>query len=337
MRRVQQTKLALSIVAFSSVVAGGTGLHAQDPRLAAFEALRAMKLDSSDGVATVYFRPDDRARALELQAMMQEFLGFWNPRLGVDLHVRLAVLRPDDWSKLTPLPYGFPNNFGPPANLIVAPATPEPASGLETILVESGRDGRDWLLVGHEGGHLLSLALLPPAMRESVLVPKELQSKDVRERFARLGSVPMWYWEYAANLLATRFLEATRPAEAGAWMKYLRAWTATPSPRFAHLDDWSALMSVLMRTKTPDGEPAFTSSDAGSNFGWYQGVVGQLAAHVQSRKEADAISHIRRLTSGEVSPTTPEIVEALEAMAPGARALLDGLGAGYRGRDKQKE
>jgi hypothetical protein len=120
-------------------------------------------------------------------------------------------------------------------------------------------------------------------------------------------------------------------------MKYLRAWTATRSPQFTHLDDWSALMSVLMRTKTPDGEPAFTSSDAGSNFGWYQGVVGQLAAHVQSRKEADAISHIRRLTSGPVSPTTPEIVEELETMAPGARALLDGLGAGYRGRDKQKQ
>lgn len=70
-------------------------------------------------------------------------------------------------------------------------------------------------------------------------------------------------------------------------------------------------------------------------FTWYQGVVGQLAAHVQSRKEADAAAHIRRLISGDVSPTTPEIVEELEAMAPGARALLDKLGAGYRSRDKQ--
>lgn len=30
--------------------------------------------------------------------------------------------------------------------------------------------------------------------------------------------------------------------------------------------------------------------------------------------------------------TTAELVEQLEAMAPGARALLDRLGAGYRGR-----
>jgi hypothetical protein len=337
MRRIQRKRLAILLVATLSVLAPIAGAHAQDSRLVALDTLRAMGLDSADGTAAVYFRPADRKRALELQSMMQEFLGFWNPRLNVDLQVRVAVLRPDEWSKLTPLPYGFPNNFGPPANLILAPATPEPPSGLETLLVEDGRDGRDWLLVGHEGGHLLTLALLPPAMRENVLVPNELQMKDVRERFARLGSVPIWYWEYVANLFATGFFEAARAAEAGAWMKYLRAWTATRSPQFTHLDDWSALMSVLMRTKTPDGEPAFTSSDAGSNFGWYQGVVGQLAAHVQSRKEADAISHIRRLTSGPVSPTTPEIVEELETMAPGARALLDGLGAGYRGRDKQKQ
>lgn len=334
MRSVQHTSLALSFVAFSSVLAPPAALHAQDPRVVALETLRAMGLDSVDGAATVHFRAEDRVRALELQSMMQEFLGFWNPRLNVELHVRVAVLRPDDWSKVTPLPYGFPNNFGPPANLILAPATPEPPSGLDTILVESGRDGRDWLLVAHEGGHLLTLALLPPAMRESALVPKARQSKDVRERFERLGSVPMWYWEYVANLFATGFLEAARPPEAGSLMKYLRAWTATPSPQFTHLDDWSALMSALMRARTPDGKPAFTSSDAGANFGWYQGVVGQLAAHVQSRREVDALSHIRRVTSGDVSRTTAEIVGELEAMAPGARALLDRLGAGYRSRGR---
>jgi hypothetical protein len=43
---------------------------------------------------------------------------------------------------------------------------------------------------------------------------------------------------------------------------------------------------------------------------------------------------IRRLTSGVVSPTTREIVEELEAMAPDVRALLDSLGAGYGSRDK---
>jgi hypothetical protein len=324
------TKLALS-VAVLSVLATSVVLRAQDPRLVALETLRAMGLDTVDGAVTVYFRPADRERALELQGMMQEFLGFWSPRLRVDLHVRLAVLRPDDWSKLTPLPYGFPNNFGPPADLVLAPATPEPPSGPESILVEGGRDGRDWLLVGHEGGHLLTSALVTPAMREIVLVPTELLPQSLRERFERLGSVPPWYWEYAANLLATRFLEAAHPEEAVSWMKFLRALTATPAPRFTHLDDW---FGRLMRTKTPDGKPALASPEGVSNFGWYQGVVGQLAAHVQSHKEAEALSHIRRLASGDVSPPTPGVIEDLEAMAPGARALLDSLGAGYGSRDK---
>jgi hypothetical protein len=327
---VQRTRLALWIVAFVGVLAPGHRLYAQDPRLVALETLRAMGLESADGAATVYFRPADRKRALELQSMMQEFLGFWNPRLNLNLHVRVAVLRPDDWSKLTPFPYGFPNNFGPPADLILAPATPEPPGDLDSILVESGRDNRDWLLVGHEGGHLLTSALMPAAVRESALVPEELWSKDVRERVERLRSVPMWYWEYVATYFATGFLEAAHPSEAGSWMKYLRALTAVGSPRFTHLDDWSA----LMRAKTPDGKPALSSPEGGSNFGWYQGVVGQLVAHVQSREQADPVSHIRRLTSGDVSPATAAIVEELEAMAPGARALLDRLGADHRSRGK---
>jgi hypothetical protein len=331
MRSAQHTKQALSVVAILSVLATSAVLRAQDPRLAALETLRAMGLESADGTATVYFRPDDRKRALELQSMMQEFLGFWNPRLKTDLRVRLAVLRPDDWKGVIPLPYAFPNNLGPPANLILAPATPEPASGLDRLLVENGRDGRDWLLVGHEGGHLLTIALLPPAMRESVLIPTELQFPDVLEGFRRLSSVPAWYWEYSANLLAIDFFEASRPAMATAWTKYLQAFTAIPSPKFTHLDDWQV---VLMRAMAPKDKPESTESDGGANFGWYQGVAGQLAAHVGARATTEALSQVRRLMSGDVSPTTREIVEELEAMAPGARALLDTLGAGYESRDK---
>lgn len=196
MRSVQHTRLVLLTLAFSSAIAAGSGLHAQDPRLVAVDSFRAMSLDSIPGVATVYFRADHRQRALELQTMLQQFLQFWNTRLGLDTRLRLAVLAPDDWRKLTPLPYGFPNNFGPPANLIPAPATPELASGVDTLLVERGDHHRDWLLVAYEGGHLLTWALLPPAMRDSLTVPNALLSPGLRERFRRLGFVPPWYWEY---------------------------------------------------------------------------------------------------------------------------------------------
>lgn len=258
--------------------------------------------------------------------MLEEYLAFWRPRLEVDTRMRVAVLTSDDWGRVTELPYAFANNFGPPANLMLAPAAPPAPSGLDTVLVSDRGDRRDWLLIGHEGGHLLTWALLPPAMRDGLTLPPERTSADLRERYERIESIPQWYWEFAATCFATAFLEGARPAEAADWTRYQRALAAVPTPRFTHLDDW---FGELMRAKAADGTPYFLSGDGGANFGWYQGVVGLLGAHVLGRAEKDFVAHLRRMVSGEAAPTTAEILAELESMAPGALALLDGLDAGY--------
>jgi hypothetical protein len=322
-------RMALAVAASLAVVAPQQELHAQDPRLAALDSLRVMRLDSVAGVATAYFRPADRERALELRSMLEEYLEFWQPLLGVETRMRIAVLQPDDWKKLTPMPYAFATYLSAPANLIPAPAVPPPAAGLDTLLVQGGRNDRDWLLVGHEGGHLLTWGLMPVPMQDSLMFSAEQISTALRQRYERIQSVPGWYWEFVANHLTTAFLDATRPAGAASWKAYLRATTAVPTPRYTHLDDW---FGEFMRARAPDGTPLFLTPEASGNFGWYQGVTGLLAAHVSEDGRPALIAQTRRLVSGDTVLTTAALVDAIEAIAPGARALLDSLGAGYRER-----
>jgi hypothetical protein len=137
---MRRARLALPAVVLLGSLGPGARMHAQDPRLAALDSIRSLDLDSISGVATAYYRPADRERALILRSMLEEYLAFWHPRLGLETHMRIAVLSPEDWQMLKDLPYGFPNADGPPANLILAAVAPPAPEGLDTILVEDGRN-----------------------------------------------------------------------------------------------------------------------------------------------------------------------------------------------------
>ncbi|HEX6307490.1 MAG TPA: alpha/beta hydrolase [Longimicrobiales bacterium] len=325
MHRVLRRPALALLIATS---AAAPSLHAQDAR-AALDRLNEMTLDSIVASSTVYFRSADRERARALHSMLDEFVDFWNPRLGRNAHLRLAVLAPDDWSKLTQLPYGFPNSIPPPADLILGAAAPQPATGLDTLLIDGARDGRDWLLIGHEGGHLLNWALLPASVL--AFANDRTQMDTTAQRLLRrVDRIPKWFWEYAANYFLTAFLEARHPASAATWKRYLEALSRPPAPRYSHLDDW---FGEFMQARAADGSPYFLSTEGSGNFAWYQGVAGALGAHVLARG-GDGIAHIRRIMTGDDVPTTASLLEDLESIAPGTLALADRLGAGYRERDQ---
>lgn len=294
---------------------------AQPLRPPSLDSVRVLKLDSAGAGARAYFRPQHRARALEVQSLLKDFLTFYRERAGLETVMRVAVVDSMDWVRITNAPYGLPTNSGPgTANLLLAATMPPDRVGAREM--PPGRVS-DFLTVGHEGGHLLMWQLLPADMR-AAMVATERPSAEMIARFQNIGQIPVWYREMVANYFASAFFEATHPEEAAAWTKYLREIASVDRPRFTHLNDW---FGRVMQATAADGTPYVFSAEGGRNQGWYQGVVGQVAAYVHKQTGLSFITHIRSVLILPAPPTTVDLVTQLESIAPGVVGLLRDLGA----------
>ena len=310
---------ALCVIALSAT--GTKDAAAQVIRPPTLDSLRVLALDSVSGVATAYFRADHRTRALALQSLLEDFLAFYRQHASVDARMRVAVVDSADWLRLTNTPYGLPTNSGLSAdNLLLAAATPRERVGVRTMPV--GEVG-DFLIIGHEGGHLLTWELLPPEMRSAV-TGSSPPSPQVVDRFRALGRTPAWYWELVANYFTTAFLDRRDPDAAAAWLEHLREISTVDRPRFTHLDHW---FGRVMEATTPDSTPYRFSTEGALNQGWYQGVVGQVAAHIYQHAGLSFIDHVRSALRNVTPPRTQQLVEQLETIAPGVTRLLTQLGA----------
>jgi len=287
------------------------------------DTVQALGLDSVAGAATVYFRTRDRERALGLHALLSEYLAFYRDLLGIQTRMFVAVLDAEDWARVTNIPYGLPNSSGPGgANLLLAAASPPAQVGARSL--PRGRNG-DLLTVGHEGGHLLTWELMPPDLKAGLSDPVE-PPPDVMERLVRVGKVPAWYWEMAANYFTTVFLARVHPQDSSAWTEHLREITSINRPRFTHLGNW---FGRVLQASAPDSTPYVFSTEGGLNQGWYQGVVGFLAIHMHGESGTELIGHIRATLSGASVSTTGQIVLQLDSIANGASELLTRLGASW--------
>lgn len=305
-----------------------SGLHgyaaAQDPD-SAMIAFRALGLDSIRlGAGGTYYRAvyGDRARNVhEYHVALSQFA---RDSLGISITTRVAVLSQADWAMLTSLPYGFPHNFGPPANIIPVPAVRAPASGADTLLIG---DGRDLALVSHEGGHILTWSLMPGAMLDSLRVGNDRLSQELRVRFERFDAVPEWYWEFSATYLGIAYLRSQYPDAAGVFTKYLEGLTAVGVPTYRSLDAW---FETMMVSRTDAGVP-FVATPAGNvNFAWYQGIVGVMADHVYGSRQLAHLEQLRALAAGSAMPTTVVLIEEMERASPGLVQKLDRLGVLWR-------
>jgi hypothetical protein len=315
--RVHPSIIALILASAAAQPSPGQGVPP-----VSLDSVVALGLDSITGTAVAYFRPADRERAEELHRLLEEFLAVYRERANVVRTFRVAVLRPADWTRVTPLPYGLPNNSGTGGDLLLAATTPPDSIGARSL--PRGRF-MDYLVVGHEGGHLLTWAFMPDELR-AFAESGDDPPPDVAQRFATLRRVPGWYWEFAANYFATAFLETQYPADARAWRTFFTSMTAGDSPRFTNLAEW---YGAAMQAMASDSTPYMLTREGGRNQSWFQGVTSIAAAHVYDESGFTFVDHVRRTVRGEEAPTNAELVEEIEALAPGFKARLDRLGASY--------
>jgi len=83
--------------------------------------IQSLDLDSLQRDVTVYYSPVYSERAVELQAMIEKAVAFFEDSLALRAEVNLVVLSPYHWQQLTPLPYGVPF-ASPEAPAIILPA-----------------------------------------------------------------------------------------------------------------------------------------------------------------------------------------------------------------------
>lgn len=299
---------------------------AQGIRPASFDSVRMLKLDSVGAAAKTYFRPQHRVRALEVHALLTEFVAYYREPAGLEVVLRVAVLDSADWRRVANTPYGLPTNSGlSGTNLLLEAVTPPQRIGSRDM--PSG-EVYDFLTVGHEGGHLLMWQQLPADMRAAI-ASDETPSVEMMARFQNLGRLPIWYGEMVATYFATAFLEARHPEGAAAWQSHLRKIASIDRPRFTHLDDWG---TRVMRALAPDSTPYPFSAEGGRNMDWYQGVVGQVATHVYKHAGLGFISNLRSVLALPNGPNTPELVTQLDSLAPGVPRLLGEHGAQWQGQ-----
>lgn len=312
--------LSTALVRLSSPAVGSAA--AQDPRTA-LDTISKMRIDSlGNDRAVTYFRGPDSERAAFLHGNLEAFSSFSSTFARSEFVIRLAVLSEQDWHRLSSMPYGFPHHIGPPANLILAPAAAAPRQNADTLLTDGSAE---LLYLGHEGGHLLSWSLMPDAMHDSLRVPDDQMSPQLRSRFARFDETPSWYWEFAATYFALAFVAAQDSVSLARLHAYMNALSSGPTPRFHSLDE---CFDEMMQARDPENMP-YTQSDAGSyNFGWCQGVVGRIAYLVWERG-LDLVGDVRRMVAARGPVDTPAIIADLERRAPGLRQQLQALGVDH--------
>src|SRR5688572_22905996 len=98
------------------------------------EQLKDLRLESLTGKVPTHFSPEQRKRASEMKALLEEAGAFYERSLGLTPVVTLAALGPQEWPLLLDRPYGLPTmrtgpckrgggTTSPPQYLAIMPIT----------------------------------------------------------------------------------------------------------------------------------------------------------------------------------------------------------------------
>lgn len=260
-----------------------------------------------------YYSDGARTHAERLQADIREMNVFFLESLGVQAEVALAVLNSNDWKRVDPIPYGFPNVLGTPPvvfmpahsggaafHMMMARKDAIPAELLQDYLETSHRtfeaaadDFVDFIAF-HELGHVLC---------------------DV------YGIDPACHWlnEFVASYFAYTFVAERRPET-----KRVIALLGRPSkarPRNTTLTDFERLYNRV------------------DDYGWYQGMFEIRVQELYPQMGLQFLKELKRQfpsTGGSAKHAStaqavgkriaPEdALEKVEAIASGFRVWAKGF------------
>jgi hypothetical protein len=276
-------------------------LTAQEP--GALEVLRALPLDSLDGVMPVYHSIGHAGRAATLQGVYEAAVVFYRDTLNHRFDATLAVLAEEDWTALDwGPPYGMPwVTYRGPVPVLVLPATTERgvvADLLRRVQLDDSQVGRGIENIGfHELGH---------ALVQQYLYPGELRTPPVR-----------WFDEFMATYMGQGYTWMTDPATFQEEVQQSAQMLFGPRPPMTSLSDFEANYGDLS-----------TSSD-GANYGWYQTQFAVRSSEILEARGLEFLTTLRQELPWDRFPewTSEELLAWLERIEPGFAAWAASLGS----------
>ena len=270
---------------------------AQDAKT--LEKVQNLKTPSLKNKIIVYYSPEYKKRAKEIQPLVEDAMRFYERKLNLKVDLSVAVLDEAQWQQVTPIPYGLPWVSDAP-HVAFLPATADGVVASDTLKLkefftptmlqkikssgfnfEQAAEKTVDLIGLHELGHTYSrqIGIVPPRPNK-------------------------WFNEFMASYFAYAYLREKRPKLA----TLFHTMTAD-----------MALVTPKQKHTTLDDFERFYVEVGPANYGWYQGKFFERVAQVYDAKGLSFIEEVRKAFPGNEKETlTIEVVlERSEKIAPG--------------------
>jgi hypothetical protein len=276
--------------------------------------VQGLGLELLPGPVPTYYSAGHQERAEMLQSWLRGADEFFQKRLKIAPPFHVAVLTPEDWAAISPVPYGVPfvtDNY----RLVVLPAVPElavvtqiysaaqpslpPAAAAELAALGVSYDdavSQVLDLIGfHEVGHVYAAEL-----------------------GYRNDNTVRWLEELLATYAAYSYLAVAQPSSITVWDALSEAVLGFVEPRSRSLDDFGTLG---VRGLGPDGYGWFQS-----HFNLRDAVIVRQRPHGTWFKQLSA----HGLDQDTRAIPTSELLRRLRGFHPSFTQWADGAGLEYR-------
>ena len=254
--------------------------------------IKSLGLQSVDNGIETFYSNGFREKAVSAAEPIHNSADFFEESFGVRESISVAILNKEDWTRLTPIPYGLPFVSGPPY-VICIPATAD---------------------------NILSQALGSALQQSSLEDRYQLSNDEITERFIlmigfhELGHIyarsygmqfpNKWTFELAATYFAYFYLAHNAASELELWLETAATLGKNIEPTFTTIEDFEKL---------------YTKVGVG-NYAWYQVV---FLYRVREIYEQQGKQFLEALKNHNWTSSSSHHLLEMEQLSPGFQEWAD--------------
>jgi hypothetical protein len=257
---------------------------------------------SLPGAMQAFYSPGFRVRAEFLQNLLTGEFDYYSKKFGTEFApVTLAVLTPEQWTKVVPFPYALPSMtmtrpyiFTMPSDWSKSTTFPFPQKkDVDLATLNRARsEGHTWETLRWEGGDGIGTHEIGHSISWQLGIDPHVH----------------WFAEFLASYIGYAYLKAEHPEEVlGNELFWKAGFLNTPHPHT------SIEYLETHYKEIPIQDPA--------NYAWYEFALDQRLLEVYQQQGFDFLVKVRNSFPVDASKlNTAEVLDRLEAMQPGWKA-----------------